>query len=34
MRLAESDQVMIDPLSLNDYPVAGQKVLRVKVTEL
>ena len=34
MRLAENDQVMIDPLSLNDYPIAGQKVVKVKVTVL
>ncbi|KAG8464531.1 hypothetical protein KFE25_009899 [Diacronema lutheri] len=34
MRLAETDQVMIDPLSLNDYPIAGQKVVKVKVSFL
>lgn len=34
MRLAENDQVMIDPLSLNDYPISGQKVVKVKVTVL
>lgn len=32
MRLADSDQLMIDPLSLNDYPITGQKVVKVKVT--
>jgi hypothetical protein len=34
MRLAENDQVMIDPLSLNDYPITGKKVVKVKVTVL
>jgi hypothetical protein len=31
----ESDDVMIDPMSLNDYPlIAGQKLVKVKVSLL
>mmetsp|Transcript_28010 Transcript_28010/g.82329 ORF Transcript_28010/g.82329 Transcript_28010/m.82329 type:complete len:153 (+) Transcript_28010:14-472(+) len=34
MRLADSDQVMIDPLSLNDYPITAKSSVKVKVTLL
>mmetsp|Transcript_5968 Transcript_5968/g.15289 ORF Transcript_5968/g.15289 Transcript_5968/m.15289 type:complete len:125 (-) Transcript_5968:454-828(-) len=30
LRLADSDQVLIDPLSLNDYPIDSKDTVKVK----